>query len=91
MARADPLSFEHWLAQGGLVNRPLAELFNGFVAHLLESGVRLRRAYMGMSPRHPLIRAFDMTWEPREALNESRFDHSWGADTGVDRIRRCAT
>jgi hypothetical protein len=60
---ANSAPFEHWLAAGGLGNRPLAELFDGFTAHLLSQGVDLRRAYFGMSTRHPLIRAFDLTWE----------------------------
>lgn len=70
------LEFEHWLAEGGLRNRPLPDLFNGFTAHLVEAGVPLTRAYFGMSTRHPLIQAFDMTWEP-EALNQTTFDHGW--------------
>jgi adenylate cyclase len=81
MTRANTPSFEHWLAEGGLTNRPLSDLFNGFTAHLVENGVKLRRAYVGMSTRHPLIRAFDMTWEPQGALNETRFDHSWAQTT----------
>ncbi len=81
MAHENALSFEHWLAEGGLTNRPLPDLFDGFVAHLVENGVKLRRAYVGMSTRHPLIRAFDLTWEPQEALNETRFDHSWAQTT----------
>lgn len=82
MVHANTHSFEHWLVAGGLSNRSLSDLFNGFTAHLVENGVSLRRAYVGMSTRHPLIRAFDMTWEPqptskRGALNETQFDHSW--------------
>lgn len=77
MARDNPAPFEHWLAEGGLGNRPLPDLFNGFVAHLLEHGVKVQRAYVGMSTRHPLIRAFDMTWEPEESLAETKFDHTW--------------
>lgn len=71
-------TFEHWLADGGLHNRPLSELFNGFVAHLVDGGVPIGRAYFGMSTRHPLIQAFDMTWEPEEEqLAETVFDHTW--------------
>jgi len=71
-------TFEHWLAEGGLRNRPLTDLFNGFTAHLVEAGVPLARAYFGMSTRHPLIQAFDMTWEPEEErLAETIFDHTW--------------
>jgi len=70
--------FEHWLAESALGDRPLAELFNGFTAHLVENGVKLSRAYFGMSTRHPLIQAFDMTWEPEEEkLAQSVFDHTW--------------
>lgn len=81
MARANSLPFEHWLAESGLTNRPLSELFHGFVDHLQEHGVRLRRAYVGMSTRHPLIRAFDLTWEPQGALSQTQFDHSWAQTT----------
>src|SRR5262245_42490334 len=59
-------TFEHWLAEGGLRNRPLTELFNGFTKHLVDAGLPLSRVYFGMSTRHPLIQAFDMTWEPEE-------------------------
>lgn len=70
--------FEHWLAEGGLANRPLTELFDGFTAHLVAQGVNLRRAYFGMSTRHPLIRAFDLTWESEdEKVAQTVFDHSW--------------
>src|SRR5574338_969750 len=78
MSADAPIAFEHWLADGGLRNRPLPELFNGFTAHLVEYGVPLRRAYFGMSTRHPLIQAFDMTWQPEEEkLAETIFDHTW--------------
>ena len=74
--------FEHWLAESALGDRPLAELFNGFTAHLVENGVKLSRAYFGMSTRHPLIQAFDMTWEPEEEkLAQSVFDHTWRRST----------
>lgn len=57
---------------------PLAELFDGFVAHLVAHGVDLRRAYVGMSTRHPLIRAFDFVWESEEEkLAQTAFDHGW--------------
>lgn len=75
---ANSAPFEHWLAEGGLGNRPLAELFDGFTAHLVAQGVDLRRAYFGMSTRHPLIRAFDLTWESAdEKVAQTVFDHSW--------------
>lgn len=77
----DTTRFELWLAEGGLQNRPLPEMFDGFTAHLLANGVDLQRAYMGMSTRHPLIRAFDMTWEPSGRRNETAFDHSWPRST----------
>jgi adenylate cyclase len=78
MTTVGATAFEHWLADGGLRNRPLPELFNGFTAHLVENGVPLRRAYFGMSTRHPLIQAFDMTWQPEEEkLAETIFDHTW--------------
>jgi adenylate cyclase len=78
MDHANPATIEHWLAQGGLKNLPLAELFDGFIAHLVAHGVDLRRAYVGMSTRHPLIRAFDMTWESQEEkLSHAVFDHDW--------------
>lgn len=74
--------FEHWLAESALEDRPLADLFNGFTAHLVENGVTLSRAYFGMSTRHPLIQAFDMTWEPEEEkLAQSVFDHTWRRST----------
>ena len=69
--------FEHWLAEGGLRNMPLSDLFNGFTQYLLEGGVPIARAYFGMSTRHPLIQAFDMTWEPDSALYHTQFDHTW--------------
>jgi adenylate cyclase len=69
--------FEHWLADGGLRNRPLRELFQGLIDHLLGAGVPLGRAYMGMSTRHPLIRAFDTTWEDGKFVSQTRFDHTW--------------
>src|SRR5690348_4858323 len=62
MARQNVQEFEHWLAEGGLRNLPLSELFNGFTQHLIEGGVPIARGYFGMSTRHPLIQAFDMTW-----------------------------
>lgn len=75
---ANSAPFEHWLAEGGLANRPLAELFDGFTAYLVAQGVNLRRAYFGMSTRHPLIRAFDLTWESAdEKVAQTVFDHSW--------------
>jgi adenylate cyclase len=77
MARQDIQEFEHWLAEGGLRNMPLSDLFNGFTQHLIEGGVPVSRAYFGMSTRHPLIQAFDMTWEPDSALYHTQFDHSW--------------
>ncbi|HWA50061.1 MAG TPA: adenylate/guanylate cyclase domain-containing protein [Dongiaceae bacterium] len=78
MDQANAPTIEHWLAQGGLKNMPLAELFDGFVAHLVTHGVDLRRAYVGMSTRHPLIRAFDFTWESEEEkLAQAVFDHGW--------------
>ncbi len=70
-------AFEHWLAEGGLRNRPLAEHFQGFTAFLVAQGMQLNRAYCGMSTRHPLIQAFDMTWEPETALSHTVFDHTW--------------
>ena len=39
MTRPDVQQFEHWLAEGGLRNMPLSDLFNGFTQHLLEGGV----------------------------------------------------
>ncbi len=69
--------FGHWLAEGGLRNRPLSDLFNGFTQHLIEGRVPVARAYFGMSTRHPLIQAFDMTWEPDSALDHTQFDHGW--------------
>lgn len=77
MARENIQEFEHWLAEGGLRNLPLPDLFNGFTRHLIEQGVPIGRAYFGMSTRHPLIHAFYMTWEPDSALYHSQFDHSW--------------
>ncbi|WP_162917285.1 adenylate/guanylate cyclase domain-containing protein [Dongia deserti] len=77
MAGEDAKAFEHWLAEGGLRNRPLSDLFNGFTQHLIEGGVPIARAYFGMSTRHPLIQAFDMTWEPDGALYHTQFDHGW--------------
>jgi adenylate cyclase len=78
MPRNDDLAIEHWLAEGGLGNRPLADLFDGFTNHLLAQGIRFNRAYFGMSTRHPLIQAFDMTWESEEEkLAQNQFDHSW--------------
>lgn len=77
MARESAQEFEHWLAEGGLRNMPLSDLFNGFTQHLIEGGVPLERAYFGMSTRHPLIQAFDMTWEPDNALYHTQFDHTW--------------
>ncbi len=77
MAGQSVLEFEHWLADGGLRNRPLSDLFDGFTQYLVESGVPIVRAYFGMSTRHPLIRAFDMTWEPELALYHTEFDHTW--------------
>ena len=82
MTGKNAIPFEHWLAEGALSDRPLAELFNGFTAHLVEHGVKLSRAYFGMSTRHPLIQAFDMTWEPEEeTLAQSTFDHGWRHST----------
>jgi adenylate cyclase len=77
MARESAQEFEHWLAEGGLRNMPLSDLFNGFTQYLIESGVPLVRTYFGMSTRHPLIQAFDMTWEPDNALYHTQFDHTW--------------
>jgi adenylate cyclase len=77
MTRANAQSFDHWLAEGGLRNRPLSDLLNGFTQHLIEGGVPITRAYFGMSTRHPLIQAFDMTWEPDGALYHTQFDHGW--------------
>ena len=77
MARESAQEFERWLAEGGLRNMPLSDLFNGFTQYLIESGVPLARAYFGMSTRHPLIQAFDMTWEPDNALYHTQFDHTW--------------
>lgn len=77
MARESAQEFEHWLAEGGLRNMPLPDLFNGFTQYLMEAGVPLARAYFGMSTRHPLIQAFDMTWEPDSALYHTQFDHTW--------------
>src|SRR5262245_45758538 len=77
MARESAQEFEHWLAEGGLRNMPLSDLFNGFTQYLLEGGVPIARAYFGMSTRHPLIQAFDMTWEPDSALYHTQFDHTW--------------
>jgi adenylate cyclase len=77
MARESAQEFEHWLAEGGLRNMPLSDLFNGFTQYLLEGGVPIVRAYFGMSTRHPLIQAFDMTWEPDSALYHTQFDHTW--------------
>ena len=77
MARESAQEFEHWLAEGGLRNMPLSDLFNGFTQYLIEGGVPLSRAYFGMSTRHPLIQAFDMTWEPDSALYHTQFDHTW--------------
>jgi adenylate cyclase len=74
-------AFEQWLAEAGLRNLPLAELFNGLTGHLADQGVPIGRAYCGMTTRHPLVRAFDMTWEPGSALNHTRFDHGWQAST----------
>jgi adenylate cyclase len=82
MTGKNSIPFEHWLAEGALSDRPLAELFDGFTAHLVEHGVKLSRAYFGMSTRHPLIQAFDMTWEPEEEkLAQSTFDHGWRRST----------
>ena len=77
----DNLEFEHWLADGGLRNRPLSDLFNGFTQHLIEGGVPIARGYFGMSTRHPLIQAFDMAWEPDSALSHTQFDHGWRSRT----------
>jgi adenylate cyclase len=77
MARESAREFEHWLAEGGLRNMPLPDLFNGFTQFLTEGGVPIARAYFGMSTRHPLIQAFDMTWEPDSALYHTQFDHTW--------------
>jgi adenylate cyclase len=77
MVAHDTRKFEHWLADGGLRNMPLSDLFNGFTQHLVEGGVPIARAYFGMSTRHPLIQAFDMTWEPESALYHTQFDHTW--------------
>jgi len=77
MARESAQEFEHWLAEGGLRNMPLPDLFNGFTQYLMEGGVPIARAYFGMSTRHPLIQAFDMTWEPDNALYHTQFDHTW--------------
>jgi len=74
-------AFEHWLAESGLRNVPLSDMFNGFTQHLAERGVPIARAYFGMSTRHPLIQAFDMTWEPDSALFHTQFDHSWRRQT----------
>jgi len=73
----DIRAFEIWLAEGGLRNRSLQELFDGFTEFLVGKGVDLQRAYMGMSTRHPLIRAFDMRWEQDGSMNQTIFDHSW--------------
>ncbi len=82
MTGSNSVPFEHWLAESALNDRPLQELFNGFTEHLVEHGVKLSRAYFGMSTRHPLIQAFDMTWEPEEAkLAQSTFDHGWRHST----------
>ena len=59
----------------------MSDLFNGFAGHLAEQGVPVKRAYFGMTTRHPLIRAFDMTWEPASALTHAAFDHSWQTTT----------
>jgi adenylate cyclase len=77
MARESAREFEHWLAEGGLRNMPLSDLFNGFTQHLIDGGVPIARAYFGMSTRHPLIQAFDMTWEADSALSHTQFDHTW--------------
>ncbi|MEZ5829773.1 MAG: adenylate/guanylate cyclase domain-containing protein [Dongiaceae bacterium] len=77
MARESIQEFEHWLAEGGLRNLPLSDLFNGFTQHLIEGGVPIARAYFGMSTRHPLIQAFDMTWEPDAALYHTQYDYTW--------------
>jgi adenylate cyclase len=77
MARENGEVFEHWLAESGLRNLPLSDLFNGFTRHLIQGGVPIARGYFGMSTRHPLIQAFDMTWEPDSALYHTQFDHSW--------------
>jgi adenylate cyclase len=77
MARESAQEFEHWLAEAGLRNMPLSDMFNGFTQYLLEGGVPIARAYFGMSTRHPLIQAFDMTWEPDSALYHTQFDHTW--------------
>lgn len=69
--------FGHWLAEGGLRNRPLSEQFDGLIAYLLAAGVPLGRAYFGMSTRHPLIQAFDLTWEDGSIVSQTTFDHTW--------------
>jgi adenylate cyclase len=81
MAQDSLAAFEHWLAESGLRNVPLSDLFNGFTRQLTERGVPIVRAYFGMSTRHPLIQAFDMTWEPDSALFHTQFDHSWRRQT----------
>lgn len=69
---------ERWVVEGGLGNLPLTDLFNGFIARLVDIGLPLNRAYCGMSTRHPLIQAFDMTWKrDRPVLDQSTFDHTW--------------
>lgn len=78
MSEAETQRFETSLIEGGLRNQPLAEMFDAFTTYLLDHGVRLNRTYFGMSTRHPLIEAFDMTWESEEErLAQTQFDHSW--------------
>src|SRR4030095_9704291 len=44
MARESAQEFEHWLAEGGLRNMPLSDLFNGLTQYLLQGGVPIAPA-----------------------------------------------
>ncbi|SLN43751.1 adenylate/guanylate cyclase domain-containing protein [Oceanibacterium hippocampi] len=60
-----------WLIRAGLGDADLATLFEGFCDKLLEVGLPVCRASIGMSTLHPLYRGYFYIWKRGESITEA--------------------
>jgi adenylate cyclase len=66
-----------WLAEAGLRNLPLEEMVEGFGRRLNDSGLPVRRVFLGMNTLHPMIRARSMIWDRDDGITAHfEFQHA---------------
>ena len=82
---SSPESIAAWLARAGLGNLPLEELVEGFARRLNETGINVRRVFVGMDTLHPMVRARSMIWDRATGI-VARFEFQH-AEIDLDVIR----